>query len=106
MDRLGDSLRKAHDKQKGKFSFKTTVKVGIQLISVLEELHQLGYIYNDLKPDNILIGKQPLRALRKCTKVDKFNELRHEFSSIKLVDFGLITPYVSEDGSHVQELAN
>ena len=37
-------------------SEKTTVQVGLQVLEKLEALHEVGYLYNDLKPDNILVG--------------------------------------------------
>jgi len=30
--------------------------LGYELLTILEKVHSSGYIYNDLKPDNILIG--------------------------------------------------
>jgi len=30
--------------------------MGIELISLLEKLHSIGYIHCDIKPDNIMIG--------------------------------------------------
>ena len=44
-------------------------------------MHELGYIHNDLKLENIIIGhKDP--------------------SVIYLIDFGLSCKYLNEDGSH------
>ena len=37
-------------------SFKQINQIGIQLITILEQLHDSGYIYNDLKGDNICVG--------------------------------------------------
>ena len=45
-------------------------------------MHSIGYVHNDLKLENILVGnKDP--------------------SIIYLIDFGLSTPYNNEDGSHI-----
>ena len=45
-------------------------------------MHGLGYVHNDLKLENILVGnKDP--------------------STIYLIDFGLSTPFYNEDGSHI-----
>ncbi|GEL78244.1 serine/threonine protein kinase [Tenuibacillus multivorans] len=37
-------------------------RLSIQLLSQLHQLHQLGYIFGDLKPDNILVEKRTKRA--------------------------------------------
>lgn len=58
MDRMGDSLRSIHDHSNGHFCFKTTAQIGIQLVNILEKIHEAGYVFNDLKPDNILIGNR------------------------------------------------
>ena len=47
-------------------------------------MHDLGYVHNDIKLDNILIGyKDP--------------------SLLYLIDFGLTCKYLDEDGQHVQK---
>ena len=66
-------------RNKNKFSYKTVNQLGIQIIKLLENIHSSGYVYNDLKPDNICIGNY----------MDK-----NSLHSIKLIDFGLATPYL------------
>ena len=39
-----------------KFSLKTVCLIGIQVLEGLEKLHHIGYVHNDLKLDNILVG--------------------------------------------------
>lgn len=60
MDKFGDSLRHVHESMDCSFSFKTTAQIGIQLVNILQTIHDYGYVFNDLKPDNILIGDIPL----------------------------------------------
>ena len=57
MEKYGLSLKEMlrHAKTQ-RFSLKTAVQIGIQLIDRLKELHECGFIHNDLKPDNILLG--------------------------------------------------
>lgn len=62
-----------------KFSFNTVNLVGIQLITLLEQIHSIGYIYNDLKPDNICIGEY---------------DNPQSLNKLKLIDFGLATSYL------------
>ena len=60
MDKFGDSLRALHDNSNGQFSFKSSIQIGIQLVNILEYLHNQGYVFNDLKPDNIVVGNYPV----------------------------------------------
>ena len=65
-----------------KFSFITVNLVGIQLITLLEQIHSVGYIYNDLKPDNICVGEY---------------RLTNTIHKLKLIDFGLATLYLKKN---------
>ena len=56
MDKFGDNLRIIHDHMDDKFSIQTVLQAGVQLLSLIEHIHELGYVFNDLKPDNILVG--------------------------------------------------
>ena len=61
--------------------------VGIRLTRILERVHQLGFIYNDLKLDNIIIGTHAVNTTHQ----------------IRLIDFGLATRYLNETGQHIKE---
>ncbi|CAD8092181.1 unnamed protein product [Paramecium primaurelia] len=58
-------------KTKKKFSIKTTIQLGIQIVHVLERIHNKGVVHRDLKPENILFG------------------IEDESSKIYVVDFGI-----------------
>ena len=47
-------------------------------------MHSIGYVYNDLKLDNICVGTYQ-------------NE--NDLGDIKLIDFGLVSPYLEFDSS-------
>lgn len=93
MEALGPNLRKLLAQCPGKLFSKTTVyMITIQLVSKTQNniilqlkrlsiLHELGFVHNDLKLDNILVGhKDP--------------------SLIYLIDFGLTCKYLEADGTH------
>lgn len=67
-------------------SEKTTVQVGLQVLEKLEALHEVGYLYNDLKPDNILVG----------------NHDDHKLHKIRLTDFGISKKYLDDEGNHIK----
>ena len=54
MERLGKSLKELIKENKKIFSVKTVCQMGINLIENLREVHSLGFLHLDLKPDNIL----------------------------------------------------
>ena len=51
--------------------------IGIQLCERLRDLHSIGYVHNDIKPDNMLL--------------DPKNK-----ENIFLIDFGLSTQYLDK----------
>mgnify|MGYP006111802609 CR=1 FL=1 len=87
LERMGKTLEFYQMINRNKFSFTTVNLVGIQILTIFEEFHKIGYVYNDLKPDNVCVGiHQNVQSLKK----------------LKLIDFGLSTPYLSDDGKHVE----
>ena len=75
-------------KREKAFSLKTVCLIGLRLIQQLEELHQIGYVYNDLKLDNIVIGDKTSSA--------------SSLTDIRLIDFGLCTRYIDDNGKHIE----
>lgn len=63
--------------------------MGIRLIELLEKIHKLGKVYNDLKLENILVGDQ--------------HSTPASMHEIRIIDFGLVTDYLDADGNHVEE---
>ena len=53
---LGPSLKWLLKGVGGKFSLATTLKIAIQVLDIIKEIHKRGVVLRYLKPDNIVIG--------------------------------------------------
>lgn len=62
---------------------KKVVRVIQQLIDTLEIVHHSEVIFNDLKPDNIMVNRNT--------------------EKVTLIDFGFASTYVSPDGKHIKD---
>ena len=54
---LGPSLKMLMESVGGKFTLATTLKVGIQVLEIIKEIHNKGIVLRYLKPGNMVIGK-------------------------------------------------
>ena len=57
--------------------------ITIQLVKRLRVLHEAGYLHNDLKPDNILVGLNDPEV-------------------VYLIDFGSASKFKDEAGRHIK----
>ena len=67
----------------------------------------MGYIFNDLKPDNILVGNEPFLDSIVEQQVNRNNDQdsnkdRHLYK-ISMIDFGLVSRYKRRSGEHIKE---
>ena len=56
MNKFGDSLTQVIENSQTNLNKETVACLGVELLSAIEAIHELGFIYNDFKPDNILVG--------------------------------------------------
>ena len=56
MELLGPSLHDLFQFCNKKFSLKTNIIIGIQLINLIRKMHENDLIHSDIKPENCLIG--------------------------------------------------
>ena len=83
MDQLGKSLEDLNQLCKGKFSVKTVLLLGEQLLDRIKYLHSRHFLHRDIKPDNFIMG------------IEKYKHV------VYIIDFGLSKRYVRRDGKHI-----
>jgi len=81
---LGKSLE-YYIQQKGKFSIKLTLQIGVQAINLLQNIHDKGLIHRDIKPENFLFG------------------IDDESKQLYIIDFGLSKTYIDyNENCHIK----
>ena len=79
MDRYGKDLQKVFEQGKI-FPTAAAFNLAVKIIDVLEYIHGRGYVHNDIKAQNLLLGYG-----------------RHNENDVYLVDFGLVCKYKRDD---------
>jgi serine/threonine protein kinase len=71
-ERLGLSIKDILKRNRKHFSVKCIMTIGLQLVDLLEKLHEVGYIHCDLKPDNVMVGNYILdpKAMNELYLID------------------------------------
>ena len=83
MELLGPSLEDLFDLCQRKYSLKTILSLGDQMLCRIEFLHSRYLIHRDIKPDNFLMG------------------LKNNKSILYICDFGLCKKYRDKNGKHI-----
>jgi len=92
MPRYGPNLQYLYHKASNKMSTQTVLTMGIQVLRQLETIHNAGYIYNDLKLDNLLANYDfDLQEFKNKTKDNAAESLKD--TQINLIDFGFASKY-------------
>ena len=84
MDRLGKDLQQLFQSGKRTFPPKAAYNIALKVLDSLEYIHSKGYVHNDIKAQNLLLGYG-----------------RTKENDLYLVDFGLVSKY-HRNGVHLQ----
>ena len=84
LEKLGPNLTELFEKCGRKFTLKTILLIGMQILTCLEFIHSRNVIHVDLSTNNILLGTK--------------NTVRKFF----LIDFDVSKKYIDEDGIHIE----
>ena len=84
MDRLGKDLQQIFQSGKRTFFPKAAYNIALKVLDSLEYIHSKGYVHNDIKAQNLLLGYG-----------------RTKENELYLVDFGLVSKY-HRNGVHLQ----
>ncbi|KAI8982207.1 kinase-like domain-containing protein [Mycotypha africana] len=98
IDLLGPSLEDLFDLCGRKFSVKTVAMLAIQMVTLVQSVHENDLVYRDIKPDNFLIGTHITSALDIDTgEVEEAQKTscdrKDEDGKIYMVDFGMAKLY-------------
>ncbi|KAJ6249103.1 tau-tubulin kinase 2 [Anaeramoeba flamelloides] len=94
------SVRRHHRKRC--FSITTTIKIGIEMISAIKEIHKIGYIHRDIKPSNFVLHHDT--TIKKL--ISKKKKKNDKSPTICLLDFGLARKYLDNEGNLLQSRGN
>ena len=84
MEKMGPCLETLFRKANKKFTLKTVCMIADQMIRTIEYVHNCGLVHRDIKPQNFLIGRGPLK------------------SRIYLIDFGVSAHFIDvRTGEHI-----
>jgi serine/threonine protein kinase len=87
LELLGHDLETLFRKCGKKFSLKTVLYIGMQLIQRIERIHEARLIHRDIKPQNFMTGRRDLG------KPDR--------DVIHIIDFGLAKEYTLDGLNHI-----
>lgn len=92
MPKYGMTLHDLFQARKGQFSGASIYSLGIQLLNIFEQIHTAGFVFNDLKLDNLLfdidVDAEKLRTME---------ENIFDNNNINIIDFGFVCPFLDQE---------
>jgi len=89
MPRYGNNLENYFASVNRRLSKISVASLGLSILDCLEKVHNAGFVYNDLKLDNIMIGFGQKLPEKYVDDNAFLNVNTH------LIDFGFSTPYIN-----------
>lgn len=107
MPRLGINLEQYFEAMENVVPEVSVYSLGIKVLTLLECVHETGFVFNDLKLDNLMIGysdKLPIgKPISSDVKLPECTDI-FEKCTINLVDYGFASPYLDKTtGRHIHK---
>lgn len=89
--RLGMNIEQLMQSRAGGFTKKQIYSFGIQVLNILEKIHNAGYVYNDLKLDNVLLDMYDMTDLKDLviTETDIFDKM-----NLNIANYDFVSPWL------------
>ena len=105
MPRLGINLEQYFEAMHNVVPAVSVYSLGIKILTLLECVHETGFVFNDLKLDNLMIGysdELPVgKPLAPGVTISESTDI-FEKCTINLVDYGFASPYLDKTtGRHI-----
>lgn len=92
MPRYGKNLHDLFHEMNYRFTKEQTCTLGIQILNILENIHGAGYVFNDLKLENLLFDFGV-----DTTNLPASNANFFEGLNINIINFGFASSYIDDD---------
>ena len=99
---MGTSIWNIFEKKRGPLSIICVAQMAIQIVNALENLHEQGYLHQDVKPDNFMV-EGLIGTVNDVVERDFKITLSEDpnAGTIKLIDFGQARKYKDSAGQHL-----
>ena len=104
MPRLGTNLEVDFELRKHMVPKASVYSLGIKILAVLECVHETGFVFNDLKLDNLMVeyaDRLPRPSKMQSIAIDPESIDIYEECTINLVDYGFASTYLDETKKHL-----
>lgn len=64
MPRYGQNIEKLLSIRENHLNNASIFGLGLKIVDILELIHESGFVYNDLKPDNVMLGLRDFLPLK------------------------------------------
>ncbi|KAL7987211.1 hypothetical protein Chor_006130 [Crotalus horridus] len=106
MERLGEDLQTIFERKGRTFDKETVLQIGMQVLDVLEYIHENEYVHGDIKAANLLLGyKNPHKKGYTFSEDESIIHVSAHVFQVYLADYGLAYRYCPS-GNHKEYQEN